>query len=1149
MKKIIIWLCLFTVSQIVHGIEITVDNNNDNGSLICCEFGNCICNSFYNALSNIQNNTVINIISPSVSLHADMKIWNINNITIISNDGTNIMCNNVGNVYFGLCSDVTVTGITWDQCGDINNPTFSAIYFADTTSNISIIDCTFQHFKTCNPIRISSKEGSINVINSKFMFNAVSNASVCSSYYTLDISSSASIDIIIDNSSFSHNGYSTEGSADYNSTLSIYVSFNQYQQTQPILIKNSRFNCNGIRAIDVISEGWRPKVIFDNINISDNRFGVYTLVDGELSIISSYFTLNENRALYVSTLNNVNIELFNTTFVNNSATTNGFGTALNVFISSDSAVNISLCNFYDNIGGNSIVDISTYIPVYHPFAFGNVLINSTNFMNNKIGSALRAVQCILNFHSTTVFQGNSAKSGATLYIGERSQISVDDGSTVQFINNTASLRGGAMYIDLTNCYDHGIVFTNFTRYDSISFINNSAKLSGNSIYFNIPSSCDVIRDYTNNNSAAYVPYKFNYTQSHNIDDFQITASPYEIKLCSTSICNFTNIANNSNNVYMIEDDIMLGQSVYFSTAMYGYFNASAEPTNFRVICVNCKPKFKLLNNQLLVQNGSRNRINILSVDANADVENGTNIVLNMIPSLLPPEYRQLTATLSLTLSSCNNGFLFSEQSQQCECYNKDDYLQCDEDSASIKLGYWFGLFHKKHTLSVCHNDYCNFFTENLRQFIRNGFYNLPKEKDDQCNSHRTGVACGQCSEGYTLAYNSPDCISVDKCSPGMTVLVIILTILYWIVIIAMLFGVAYFLNIQQISPGYLYSMTFFYSIVDILLVTNLHLTDGVFYTATILSSLAKLNPQFLGRLCFVENLDAIDQQFIHYCHVVFVSIILAVIYIMIKCNNRALFYVNRCTVQVTCFVLLFSYTSLTSASLLLLRAVKFDDIDGLYTYLSPHLKYFINRHAAYASVALLCVLLVTIGFPLLLVMEPLFVQAFNYQFSKNAWKKAELQIKNTTEKHIWLLRIKQLLDQLQDCYKDQYRWFAAYYLICRLVIMLITYFANDDYNYMIYYLQTACVVITMTHIWIQPYKNDLINKLDTAILLIMLLVVNVSTFSFPTSVIEGVAITLIFVPLILLFGFSVRKYLVAMMRKNLLTGDGDSNLCSSSTPG
>ena len=330
----------------------------------------------------------------------------------------------------------------------------------------------------------------------------------------------------------------------------------------------------------------------------------------------------------------------------------------------------------------------------------------------------------------------------------------------------------------------------------------------------------------------------------------------------------------------------------------------------------------------------------------------------------------------------------------------------------------------------------------------------------------------------------------------------------------------------------MYGITFFYSIVDVLLVTNLHITNGVFYTAAILSSFAKLNPQFLGKLCFVDDLEGIDQQFIHYCHALFILIILIVIYIMAKCSNRALFYVNHCIVPVTCFLLLFSYTSLTSASLLLLRAMKFDGVDGFYAYLSPHLEYFANRHGAYASVAMLCILLITIGFPLLLVMEPLLMKVFNYHFNKNPLERAKLQIKSCLDKRAYFARIKLLLDQLQECYKDQHRWFAAYYLICRSVIMLITYYANGNYDYMIYYLQTACVVITMTHIWIQPYKNDLLNLTDTVILLVMVLVVNISAFRFSTAMTAGIAICLIIAPMLLLFGIGVKKLLVSMIKKN-----------------
>ena len=1120
MNAIIIWLIVITVGIHVHGTEIIVNNDFDgdgNNFTFCCIHGFCQCTSFSYALSSIKSNSVVRITSSIVSLDIYVYLHNLRNVTITSNNSATVMCSNVGNVFFGDCSDINIEGITWDQCGDINDPQFAGITI-DAVSKVSIKDCVFQHFKACIGVCIRSS-GSVHVTNSKFMYNAISNASLCSSFYSsLVLLLSGNLDVAINNSLFYYNGHSLHSSGSLNGTLYIFHDRHTLP-TQSISVRNSSFISNGIGSIYV---GTGRQITFDKINVSGNRFGINVLVTGKLKVISSQFTYNNNGALDVQLGDNSNVEVFNTTFANNNAiTANTVGTALSVSTGNNSTVSLSLCNFYENIGGNSIIAISTYIPLDHPFVFSNVLINSTIFMNNKIGSALRAAQCILNFHSTTVFQDNSARSGAALYIAENSQISVDDGSIVQFINNTASLRGGAMYIDLTNCHEHGIVFTNFTTYDSISFINNSAKLSGNSIYFNIPNSCDVIRDYTNNDSAAYVPYKFNYTQSHNFIGPAIAASPYEINLCSSAAkCDCRNSMNNS--VYVITDDVMLGEFTHFNTMLCDYFNTAAEATKFQVNCIDCDFKYRAFDDKVLIQNGLNDRIRMLSINSTKDLENNADIKLKII-SFLSANYKQLTATLAITLSPCNNGYIFNKVSQQCECYGKDDLIQCEEDRTSIRLGYWFGIFSDKHTYSICRSDYCDYFK--FRKETREGFYNLPEEIDDQCNSHRTGVACGQCSEGYTLAYNSPDCISVEKCSPGMTVLVIILTILYWIVIITMLFGVVYYLNTQQISPGYLYGIIFYYSIVDILLVTNLHLTDAVFYTATILSSFAKLNPQFLGTLCFIENLDAIDQQLIHYCHVVFISVILVGIYFTGKCSKRASFYVNRWMVQVTCFVLLFSYTSLTSASLLLLRAMKFDDIDGLYTYLSPHLKYFANRHAAYASVALLCVLLVTIGFPLLLIMEPLLVKVINYCFNKNTRKKAKLQIKSITEKHIWLIRIKQLLDQLQDCYKDQHRWFAAYYLICRLVIMLITFYANDDYNYMIYYLQTACVVIAMTHIWIQPYKNDLLNKLDTVILLVMLLIVNLNAISFSTSVTTGMAVGVLLAPLFLCAGMRVMRLL------------------------
>ena len=734
-----------------------------------------------------------------------------------------------------------------------------------------------------------------------------------------------------------------------------------------ILVKNTDFVFNGIRALHVYGSAAQTKVTLDTVNVLNNNQGVYVDSGGRdyalINIFSSTFSFNNNGALTSDLFANygINIKIYNTTFTENKGSDSTLGTAVYaVFTCLNSTINRTLCNFFNNTGGNSIAHFSK---ADFPFYFINIFLASSNFTSNKNGPALYLMHCFLNLHSSILFQDNSAKSGAAIYIAESSQISVDNGSTVQFINNTASLRGGAMYIDLTNCYDHGIVFTNLTRYESVSFINNSAKLSGNSMYFNIPDSCDVISDYTKNNSAAYVPYKFNYTHSHKTNGPAIATTPYTINLCFPGKC-----GSNKTTKCAIKNSKMLGQSIYFNATVCDYFGIVAETTQFEVNFINYEFKYRLLENKVLVQNGSNDRINILSVGADRDLENDINIKFS-ISSLLSPEYKHLIATLSLTLSSCYNGFLFQEQSQQCRCYNKDGYLYCEGDSANIKLGYWFGVISGKYTTSICHSQYCNFFTH--RRETSSGFYNLPEQIDDQCSVHRTGVACGECSEGYTLAYNSPDCISFEKCSLGITVLVVVLTTLYWIATVTILFGVAYYFKTKaKLSLGYFYGIMYFYSTVDILLTSNLYTTDKVFYTVTTLSSFAKLNSHFLGRLCFIKNLDGIDQQFIHYCHIVFTSIILTGIVIAVKCCKRIADYVDCCIVQVVCLFLLLSYPSLTSISLLLLRSLKYDGINGLYTYLSPHMKYFSSQHTAYASVAISCGFLVTVGFPFLLLIEP-----------------------------------------------------------------------------------------------------------------------------------------------------------------------------------
>ena len=96
-----------------------------------------------------------------------------------------------------------------------------------------------------------------------------------------------------------------------------------------------------------------------------------------------------------------------------------------------------------------------------------------------------------------------------------------------------------------------------------------------------------------------------------------------------------------------------------------------------------------------------------------------------------------------------------------------------------------------------------------------------------------------------------------------------------------------------------------------------------------------------------------------------------------------------------------------------MRALTFHDIDKVYTFLSPDIEYFHGHHLAYVIVAVLFTIVIVIGHPLLLALEPFLNSKINF------------------------VKVKPLLDQFQGCYKDKYRCFAAYYMTCRLVIITI----------------------------------------------------------------------------------------------------------------
>ncbi|XP_065901653.1 uncharacterized protein [Dysidea avara] len=568
----------------------------------------------------------------------------------------------------------------------------------------------------------------------------------------------------------------------------------------------------------------------------------------------------------------------------------------------------------------------------------------------------------------------------------------------------------------------------------------------------------------------YVPYQFNYSQvinatySHNIipynysfnwfkvSHFPVMTSPHQLKLYQ----------RHNDKVQFLDyiNGQVLGIPVEFYGIVLDYYDKPAETTGFHMQCLDIN--FTLANNKVEFDNDVV-PLNVVLVGQ--EVINNTNVTL-LLQSHINYYFQQIEVTLIIELVPCYHhpAYIFNKTLERCVCYH-NDVVECYDDYNEIKSGYWFGNVNGITTTSLCPNQYCSLMH---RRKTREGYIELTDRMNDQCAYYRSGPACGECRPGYTLTYDSTNCIHVDHCSTGMTVLVVALTFLYWIAIVGVVFILMYF-NFQ-LSVGYLYGIVYYYSLTEILLSYNPFLFGIYIQVISISSGFAQLTPQFLRQLCLVEGMSRIDQLFIHSFHAGAVSVLVLVLVLISRYSRKVSAFISHCIIRVLSLLLLLVYTSLASTLLQPLRPLRFTGINEVYTYASPNIKYFHGRHMLYVIVAVICEVFIVIGVPLFLLFEKFLNRRVN------------------------LIKLKPILDQFQGCYKDEYRWFACYYMICRQVILGIVFTSDNNYSNMLLILQTTCVIIAAIHMWFQPYKTKFLNLFDGMILILIVLIVNLNTF-------------------------------------------------------
>ena len=451
------------------------------------------------------------------------------------------------------------------------------------------------------------------------------------------------------------------------------------------------------------------------------------------------------------------------------------------------------------------------------------------------------------------------------------------------------------------------------------------------------------------------------------------------------------------------------------------------------------------------------------------------------------------------------------------CYDGvDDYFTGGFVYFTATPGYWFSNGFTEY-IDNCPQGHCS-STFDLYDSINIAYYSkdVPfPNSNNQCSAHWTGLACGECDKDNYIIHDSTSCIPSEKCtlkdSSGV-ILFFFASLLYWIIVISLIFVLLHFKI--DITAGYAYGIIFYYSVLEQTVNASYSGTNNDFNAPiivtflTILSSIGNMKPPFqLLKLCFWKNAKIMDHMFLTYIHPVIVTCLIVTIFILAR-NSVTVArtigrYVNSKSI---CILLMLSYSSVSYTSVQMLRPLAIYNYDRYHTswhlYLSPVVKYF-DAHDKYMIIyfitAILCELIIGIGFPFVLVFQQYLTHYFNINF----------------------ISIKPIMDQLKGCYKEEYRWFAAYYLLCRQLI----YAVDISTDFMPGYMSDAkfpimlavYILIIIVHIWLQPYKDRKLNILDSYILITLMLVFIGEHTTYGSTVILWILPLLLFINCVAFF--------------------------------
>ena len=664
------------------------------------------------------------------------------------------------------------------------------------------------------------------------------------------------------------------------------------------------------------------------------------------------------------------------------------------------------------------------------YGIQNISFANCQFKNNNI-SGLLAEKSNVFLEGDNIFYNNSGARGGGIFL-LYSYLYPRLNTKVSFVNNRASEVGGAIYIkeelspygnypcpirpDTPNgmLYNEtGIVF---------EFNNNTARDAGASIYGGYFDTCNA--------------------ESYKVLHLSASSSPSNANSKLNAILNFTNnrsevseISSDPNGVCFCDGSLQnctrkLRSITTFPGAQFNVTVLTVGQQNGYVKGVVratfCNSSLhhslgKLQDSQTIHRYCTNLTYRVLS---NNSVEYLELTVVN--PSELfgylfnPP-------TLSIQLLPCPLGFSLQGIPPACGCSSilTNAGITCNITTQTIHrpAEIWVGYanantfpsqVNTSRRITVhkhCPFDYCIPKDNNI---------NL-EHPDEQCDFNRSGVLCGQCSQGFSTLLGSNRC---GKCENkylslllafGVAGLVLVACLIVCNLTIAegTLSGLVLYANIVQANRSSF-------------LPCDANNTDDIVIKAIVckLSYITSWLSLDLGiETCFYDGMDMYSKAWLQFVFPVYIWFIVILIITASHYNSKAACLFGRNAPKVLATLFLLSYTKILDAVFTAFSFTFLDNGRQVVWLYDGNVEYFRGKHIP------------------LVILAALFVLAFLVPYTIIVLCIQCLQKRSGYRLLGWVSRLKPLLDAYTGPYKDKYRFWTGLLLLVRF-ILLVAYACN-----------------------------------------------------------------------------------------------------------